>query len=180
MSFFNIPTLSFFKDNVQVPVRKDTINPANSAPLPVELTGVNGDVAVNAANLNIEVQTSGFGSNPDSVRITDGVNTLSINSDGSVSSAISTANPFIEVESAVLANTEYTKTLPSNVRELSICARGSPTLRLAFIAGQTAANYITLFPGATYVKLHIVRTTPLILYYRSSKANEQIEFHYWT
>lgn len=81
--FFNLPLLAFIKNGIQTAVSKDTVTPANSTPLPVEITSANGDVAINAANLNLEVQTTGFGPYPDSMQITDGVDTLAINADGS-------------------------------------------------------------------------------------------------
>lgn len=89
MSFFNLPLLAFLKNGQQTPVSKDTVTPANSTPLPVEITGASGDVAINAANLNIEVQTSGFGPYPDSMQLTDGTDTLAVNGDGSLSAKTS-------------------------------------------------------------------------------------------
>ena len=84
MSFFNLPIFSFLRNGQQVAVNKDTVTPANSTPLPVEITNATGDVAINAANLNIEVQLSAVGANADSVRIGDGTDTLAINADGSI------------------------------------------------------------------------------------------------
>lgn len=84
MSFFNHPMFSFLKNGIQTPVSKDTVTPANSTPLPVELTGASGDVAINAANLHMEVQLSDQGTDPDVTRIGDGTNQLAINADGSI------------------------------------------------------------------------------------------------
>lgn len=79
MSFFsNLPVFSFFRNGVQTPVSKDTVTPANSRPLPVEITGATGDVAINASNLHLEVQLSHSGANPDSVQIGDGVDTAEV------------------------------------------------------------------------------------------------------
>lgn len=43
----------FYKDGVLVPVLEDTVTPANNEPLPVKLTGVTGDVIINAGDLNV-------------------------------------------------------------------------------------------------------------------------------
>lgn len=84
MGFSNFPLLSFIKNKIQTPVSLDTVTPANSEPLPVLITGANGSVNINAGNLSLEVQTSGFGPFPDSMQITDGTDTLAINPDGSI------------------------------------------------------------------------------------------------
>lgn len=54
------PTLtSFLRDGAPQQVSEDTSNPANNKPLPVKLTGVQGDVIIDAENLNLLVQTDG-------------------------------------------------------------------------------------------------------------------------
>lgn len=70
---------TFILDGSNQPVTEDTVTPANNRPLPVKLTGFDGDVAINAANLNMEVQLDHDSANPDSVRIGDGVETVAIN-----------------------------------------------------------------------------------------------------
>jgi hypothetical protein len=82
MSFFNLPIFSFLKNGTQTPVSKDTANPANSNPLPVELSGASGDVAINAANLHMEVQTSHTGTDPDSMQIGNGTYIAQVTPDG--------------------------------------------------------------------------------------------------
>ena len=53
-------------------VSEDTVTPANNRPLPVQLTDFSGDMVLNAANLNLEVQLDHNSANPDSVQIGDG------------------------------------------------------------------------------------------------------------
>jgi hypothetical protein len=64
--------------------------------LPVELTGVNGDVIINADNLSLLVDVSGYGPYPDSIRITDGTNELTLTSTGAAYVALfdETGAPF--------------------------------------------------------------------------------------
>jgi hypothetical protein len=65
----SLPTLTtFYKDGVQVPVKEDTVTPANNDPLPVKLSGVTGDVIVNAGDLSVAVEATN-----DSVAIGDAV-----------------------------------------------------------------------------------------------------------
>lgn len=67
---------TFIRNGVTTDIVEDTVNPANNRPLPVKLTGFDGDVSINASNLNLDVQLTAAGANPDSVRIGDGTNTL--------------------------------------------------------------------------------------------------------
>lgn len=77
-----LPALvTFYKDGTQVTVKEDTITPANNEPLPVKLTGVTGDVIINAGDLNVSTSATN-----DSMAIGDATtgNTakVSLNSDG--------------------------------------------------------------------------------------------------
>lgn len=64
-----LPALvTFYKDGTQVTVKEDTITPANNEPLPVKLTGVSGDVIINAGDLNVSTSSTN-----DSMAIGDAV-----------------------------------------------------------------------------------------------------------
>jgi hypothetical protein len=58
----------FIKDGNFTPVLEDTITPANNEPLPVKLTGVTGDVIINAGDLNVSTSATN-----DSMAIGDAV-----------------------------------------------------------------------------------------------------------
>jgi hypothetical protein len=67
----NIPLPSgvfFLKDGVMIPVKEDSVTPANNDPLPVKLSGVTGDVIINAGDLSVAVESTN-----DSVAIGDAV-----------------------------------------------------------------------------------------------------------
>jgi hypothetical protein len=70
--------IQFVRDGVNQQVIEDTVTPANNRPLPVKLTGFSGDVSINAANLNLDVQLSDQGANADVVRVGDGTTQLQI------------------------------------------------------------------------------------------------------
>lgn len=77
-----LPALvTFYKDGNQVTVKEDTITPANNEPLPVKLTGVTGDVIINAGDMNVSTSATN-----DSMAIGDATtgNTakVGLNSDG--------------------------------------------------------------------------------------------------
>lgn len=74
--------IRFTRNGSDQVVTEDTSTPANNRPLPVKLTGLDGDVVINSTNLNLEVQLSHSGSAPDSVQIGDGTDLLSINGSG--------------------------------------------------------------------------------------------------
>lgn len=80
--------ISFTLDGLSQDVTEDTAVPANNRPLPVKLTGFDGDVSINASNLNLDVQLTAVGADADSVRIGDGTDTLAINGDGSINIAL--------------------------------------------------------------------------------------------
>lgn len=63
-------------------VSKDTVTPANSIPLPVEITGASGVVNISAGNLY--VHTDHTGADYDSMRIGDGTNLLAVDSNGAI------------------------------------------------------------------------------------------------
>ncbi len=67
--------LSFTRNGASQEVTEDTVTPANNRPLPVKITGLDGDVVINSSNLNLEVQLSAAGADYDSVRLGDGTNT---------------------------------------------------------------------------------------------------------
>lgn len=69
---------AFLLDGVLTTVSKDTVNPANNVPFPVEIVGTSGTVTINASNLNLEVQISHAGATYDSTRIGDGTTLLAI------------------------------------------------------------------------------------------------------
>lgn len=72
--------VQFLLDGVSTTVSKDTVTPANSRPLPVELTGTSGPINITAGDLNVHLSDSG--ANPDKTRIGDGTNQLSITASG--------------------------------------------------------------------------------------------------
>lgn len=54
------PTLEHFvRNGAPQVVTEDTVDPTNNRPLPVKLTGVQGDVVIEAENLNLQVQLEG-------------------------------------------------------------------------------------------------------------------------
>lgn len=71
--------VQFVQDGSNVTVNEDTVTPANNRPLPVKLTGLDGDVVINSSNLHLDVQLDHDSANPDSVQIGDGTETVAIN-----------------------------------------------------------------------------------------------------
>jgi hypothetical protein len=64
----------FYRDGILRPVLEDSVTPANNDPLPVKLTGVTGDVIINAGDLQVAVNATN-----DSVAIGDPVTGASAN-----------------------------------------------------------------------------------------------------
>lgn len=105
----NINTsVNFKKDGINTIVNEDTVTPSNNTPLPVKITGTTGDINITAGDLN--VQLSSTGTNYDSVRIGDGTNLLTINSDGSINANVITEdvlNKYAISRSDTTTNIEY-------------------------------------------------------------------------
>lgn len=68
--------LTYVLNGADQVVTKDDGTPANNRPLPVELVNLLGEIAIEAANLNLEVQTQHDSANPDSIQVGDGVTLL--------------------------------------------------------------------------------------------------------
>lgn len=90
------------------------------------------------------------------------------------------ADPNISNIPVTLAATEYSTALPAGTREFRLRSRKDGILQLAFSAGQTGTTYVTIYPGSTYTRKNLRRSTPLTLYYRSSKPSDVLELEYWT
>lgn len=76
-----LPSKIFINMNgVMLPVGKDSVTPANSVLLPVEVSGVSGPINITAGDLN--VQLSDLGPNFDRTRIGNGTNQWDVNAAG--------------------------------------------------------------------------------------------------
>jgi hypothetical protein len=85
--------IQIIKDGAPVTITKDTVTPAGTIPMPVELVAASGSpINITAGDLN--VQMSAFGVNYDSARIGDGTNLLGItaSSEAKVSDATAQAS----------------------------------------------------------------------------------------
>lgn len=74
---------------------------------------------------------------------------------------------------------EYTITLPSNTKEFKIKMRNAMGMRLAWISGDTATNFITMQPGTVYHQSNLKLTAPLNIYVLPKIAGSVIETDYW-
>ena len=90
------------------------------------------------------------------------------------------ANPTITSLALTLANTEYNMTLPAGTRQFSIKSRTDSLIKIAYLTGQMSTNYVIMYPGSTYFRERIRRSTSLTLYFTSSKASDVLEVEYWT
>jgi hypothetical protein len=90
------------------------------------------------------------------------------------------ANPTITSLALTLANTEYNMTLPAGTRQFSIKSRTDSLIKIAYLTGQMSTNYVIMYPGSTYFRERIRRSTPLTMYFTSSKASDVLEVEYWT
>lgn len=90
------------------------------------------------------------------------------------------AVPTIVNSTITLADTEYSYVIPSGAREFSLRVRNDSILKIAYTSGQSGTNYVTVYPGMTYRRDKLRRSSSLTIYYRSSKSGEVLELEYWT
>lgn len=157
-------------------------------PVPVRLS--DGSVNIGTVNAELETQLShqdnypNLGDVHDSVRIGDGVEELAINPDGSINVVAATggaSNPLIQNISLLLADTEYTITIPSGTKKFAIRSRtGLPKMQLSYIAGQSSSNFITIYPGNIYTENDLLLQASINVYIQSSKASQIIEVVSWS
>jgi hypothetical protein len=91
-------------------------------------------------------------------------------------------NPSITWVDMVLANTEYTYSIPSLARILRVRGAGlvgAAKLKLAFVSGESGTKYITVWPGSVWDSPQLEAGTVSSLYIQSTKAGERIEIEAW-
>lgn len=92
-------------------------------------------------------------------------------------------NPTAGTVGILLANTEYSFTLPVGVKKFFIHTRDESSFRLAFITGSVAASvepFITVPAGSRYYEDLILGTAARLLYVASPVAGKCLEVIYWT
>lgn len=85
-------------------------------------------------------------------------------------------SPVITNVGIVTINTEQSISLAGVIRRITVKARGTSTLRIAFESTETATNYITIPPGAIFTEEFI--EAPAQLYFRSDKI-DTVEILTW-
>ena len=83
-------------------------------------------------------------------------------------------NKNIQNVTMAVASTEYTVSLPSNLKSLILRARGNAELRMAFGAGETATKYFTI-KGNCVLSLSGLDLPAGDIYLRSNKASTEVE-----
>jgi hypothetical protein len=81
---------------------------------------------------------------------------------------------FITNATATLAATEYSHVLQDNLKQLTVKARGSSKLQVAFVSGDSSLNYISIPKGAV-LNMDTIDFSATTLYFQSSNASEIIE-----
>jgi len=156
--------VSFTLDGASQVVTEDTAVPANNRPLPVKLTGFDGDVIINPANLNLEVQISHSGANFDSTRIGDGVDLLLINGDGSINAnvaVVSSALPSGASTEATLATRASETTLGTRGTEATLATRSSEATLATRSSEATLASLSAKF--SSLGQKNMANSAPVVL-----------------
>jgi len=89
------------------------------------------------------------------------------------------SNPFVTNISAPTIG-EYSFLFPKETKRVLIRLRNSTKFKIAFVAGDTSLNFITILPGCFYSEDGLDLKIPLRLYFATTKINETAEILYWT
>lgn len=132
-------------------------------------------------SIDTNVQIDASGGDNIAIKDSDG-DELQINPDGSINvnaTGSGASSPAIGNIVMTMANTEYSYAFPANTKRFIMRVRGTGKLQFSFVAGQTATNYMTLFPGSVHeeAEINISSTT---VYFQNSKANEVVEILSWS
>jgi hypothetical protein len=85
-------------------------------------------------------------------------------------------NPAVTNIAVPAANTEQTLTLAGTIRRITIKARGTAALRIAFSPTETATNYISIPAGAVFTEENF--EAPTQLYFSTDKI-DTVEILTW-
>lgn len=88
------------------------------------------------------------------------------------------SNPNIVNFSMPLALTEYSYSITASTKQFFIRSRTKATLNMAFISGDTAIKFVTIFPGTNYM-LDGVILNGTILYLQSDQPSTIVEILEW-
>lgn len=151
-------------------------------PLPVAAV-FDGDVQVGDIRITAVDDDPVAGNIHSSVRISDGVDDLAINPDGSINVVVqtgSTASPTLANVTILLANTEYSYVFPTGTKQFTLKDRkGDAKTRYSYTLGGTSGVYGTLDVGCTYPVTGISTPVGFTIYMQSSKPNRIIEIVSW-
>jgi hypothetical protein len=101
---------------------------------------------------------------------------MSINS--SITSVSNVKAATISRVDIVLADTEYTVTVPS-CKSFSIQNSKNGIIKVASNTGESATNYFTLFPGQVINQDNISGSASIIFYVQSPIASQTLEVFSW-
>jgi hypothetical protein len=79
--------------------------------------------------------------------------------------------------SLLLANTEYTYTLPAGTKSFQLQARGNAVIKMRKTA---AGPYWTFYPGQPYFPSNIVSSSTITLILESNQASTIVEIVSWS
>lgn len=86
--------------------------------------------------------------------------------------------PNIQNITIAVANVEQSYVLPVNTKTYNLKARGNSRIRLAYTAGQSGTNFVTIPPGNEYNVDGL--NSSLTIYFQANNALEVIELESWS
>lgn len=76
------------------------------------------------------------------------------------------------------ADTEYSETMPANLKGFLVRLREEHPLNLCFVSGFTTTVYLTI-PSGGFYQVHGINITGLVLYMRCVPSAANAEIVYW-
>ncbi len=95
---------------------------------------------------------------------------------------MSKRRPVIVIVDIDTANTEYTVTLPVDIKSYTIKMRGNHEFKLAYKSDQVnrdSGDYITVPAGSAESEDNLSSENPIVLYMSCEKGSEKAEVKIW-
>ena len=111
---------------------------------------------------------------------TDGDGNTAVRSQGEISLAIEVDSGLTQNIAAPLANTEYSFTIPLGTKRFEWKSRKFGEIQWSFQIGESGTTFSTLSPGNLKTEDNLKLVVPIVVYFRSNKANDTIELSSWS
>lgn len=88
-------------------------------------------------------------------------------------------SPVVAQVAMASAATEYSYVLPAGCRQFQLKLQSGATLQVAYVAGQSGTNYLTVPRYCFYAESDLLLTGTLTVYFQSPTGSQVLEILTW-